>query len=448
MKKVNLILLILFITIALITNYLPHLNYSFPIHVDEYVHYQYSNHFSNNAPLYFGQDNKSLEAGFHYLLATLNSLGVPYLFMFNFFASLVTLIICLCVFITTRKLFSERAGIYSIVFIILLKSSASILGPSLFVPMAIGMSFIPLMIYLIQINSKAWMILFPAILIIHPPTAMAILLLINIQFIYLKKNYFNNLISMIIAGLFALPLYLPTFLSKGIDSVNSLSFASIIDPLYIPFFLGWVVIIITLAGFYVIFERKNYLLFYFSLVLLLVAVLFYWFEIHFFIMYERSLMYLFTIFAMVFGVGLSKIINFSKNIKIKTIIIIIITLLIIIYPLKSKIDSNKYFYHVINEEDYKAFRFIKDNTEKEKIAVSHPWLANALTPIAEREVYTRITQGPSKKYDERNMIVYEFFKNGCKDNYFLLTNNISIIYGNCNNTMLKEIYKNVYITDF
>ena len=106
MKKIKIILLTAFIILTVILNFLPHLNYRYPLHVDEWVHFQYANHLSSDSQLYFGQEYKSLEAGFHYSLATLNSIGIPYLFIFTFFASFVTALLCLGVFILTRKLFN------------------------------------------------------------------------------------------------------------------------------------------------------------------------------------------------------------------------------------------------------------------------------------------------------------------------------------------------------
>ena len=187
MRKINLILLAIFIFLAVSLNFIPHIDYSYPLHVDEWVHFQYSNHLSSDTPLYFGGEVNSLEAGFHYLLATLNSAGVPYVFMFTFFASLVTILICLGVFILTRRLFNETAGVFAVLFIALLKSTVMILGPVFFVPMAIGMFFIVISLFLIKLNSKALVLILASILIIHPPTAMAILLLINIEFL-IKRN--------------------------------------------------------------------------------------------------------------------------------------------------------------------------------------------------------------------------------------------------------------------
>ena len=120
MRKITLAVLILLVVLGVILNLVPHFNYQLPLHVDEWVHFQYSNHLSSGSSLYFNQEYSSLEAGFHYLLATLNSIGIPYLFMFSFFASLVMVFICLGTFILTRQFFSEKAALFAVFFMILL----------------------------------------------------------------------------------------------------------------------------------------------------------------------------------------------------------------------------------------------------------------------------------------------------------------------------------------
>ena len=63
---------------------------------------------------------------------------------------------------------------------------------------------------------------------------------------------------------------------------------------------------------------------------------------------------------------------------------------ILIFALPSKLESNGRFYHIIDEKDYNAFKWIKENTNISSIAVLDPWKANAFTPIAERQVYSRV----------------------------------------------------------
>jgi hypothetical protein len=445
MKKLSWALLIIFTLLAVVLNFLPHLNYPYPLHVDEYVHFQYSNHLSQGTPLYFGGESQSLEAGFHYILSVLNSIGVPYLFMFRFFPSLITVLICLGVFIFVRKIWNEEAGVYSILFIALLKSSVMILGPVFLVPMAIGLFFIPVILYLIKIDSKAWILPLASILIIHPPTAVAILLLINIEFIILKKKWLKNIGFQAISGLIALPFYLNFFITRGTDTINALSFTPIVNALFVPAYLGWALVFLALAGIYFTLEKKKYSLTIYSAALLVFIILFYQFRVDIFIPYARDLMYLFVIFSTLFGIGVIETINLGKKNRIKWIVGIIIIALVLITIIPAKLDSNNNLYHIMNEQDYNSFVWIRDNTPQNSIVLADPWKADALSPISERQVYSRIMQGPNAVYEENNKEINDFFSNNCTNIDFLNKNNISVVYGNCSNSSLKEVYPKVYL---
>ncbi len=448
MKAVNILLLILFIILAVVLNFLPHLNYPYPLHVDEWVHYQYSNHLSTNASLYFGQEyGTNLEAGFHYILATLNSAGIEYLFMFNFFASFITVLICLAVFIFTRSLFNETAGVFSVLFIALLKSSVMILGPVFFVPMAIGMFFIAIGLFLIKIESRAWVLIFASLLITHPPSALAFLLLINIEFIFIRKNYLKNLFLQLIAGLIALPLYLSIFLTKGINTVENLKFAPFLGLVFIPRYLGWVVMAIVLAGIYFAAEKKKFNLIIYSTALLFFIFLFYQFKIEIIIPYARAIMYLFLVFAVLFGIGFEKIIEIAKNKRIKALIMIALIFFVLYFALPAKLESNDYFYKIISDKEYNDFIWIKENTDKNAIILADPWISNALTPIAERSLYSRVTQSPNEKYEKKNLEIKKFFDEKCRDMNFLKQNNITIIYdyeNKCENKELEKVNERVF----
>ena len=448
MKKSNIILLVLFIILAVFLNFIPRVNYSYPLHVDEWVHFQYANNLSNGATLYFGDSYKNnLEEGFHFLLAELNSIGVPYLFMFRFFPSILTVLICLGAFVLTRRLFNERAGVFSVLFIALLKSSVMILGPVFLVPMAIGMFFIAIGLFLIKINSRLWILILASILIIHPPSAMAFLLLINIEFIILKKGFLKNVFLEIIAGIIALPLYINIFLTKGIYSVNSLNFYIISNPLLIPNYIGWALTLIVLAGIYFSAIKKNYSIIIQVFSLLFFILIFYYYKTEVFIPYARALMYLFLLFSAVFGLGCDSVISFSKDKRIQKILIIILIIVVLFFSINSKIESNNYLYHIIEEKDYDAFLFVKENTNKNSTGVLDPFMANAFTPIAERKVYSRVLQGKSEVYELKNVEIKNFFNNECKNIDFLKEKNISIVYGECNNSELRKVYEGVYLLE-
>ncbi len=366
------------------------------------------------------------------------------LMIFRFLPILFTIMLCLCVFVTTRRIFNKESGLFAVLFIALLNSTPAIIGPMFLVPLTIGMILISTGIYFLEINSKLFVLVLASLLIIHPPSALAYSIIINIFFIR-EKNFVKNISYEVLAFLIALPLYIPTFMQKGADSVNNLNFVSIIPPLFIPRFLGYFAVLIIGIGIYYSSMRKRYDLIYYALSFLFLVLLFYKLDIEFFVPYARTLMYLFLIFSILFGYGCYKLVNMGQNKPIKIAIALALVVIFVLTALPSKIDSTRYVYQVMNDKDYKAFNFIKENTLKESIVVADTWKANAITPIVERQVYSRIVQGPNEFYENRNKEIKKFFGDGCSDMDFLKENNISVVYGNCSNSKLKEVYPNVFL---
>ena len=80
---------------------------------------------------------------------------------------------------------------------------------------------------------------------------------------------------------------------------------------------------------------------------------------------------------------------------------------------------------MINEQDYEAFIWIRDNVEESYgKAILDPWKATAFVAITGKHIYSRIHAYP-KPIDEE---AYEFLRGGCTDTAFLRENGISIIY--------------------
>ena len=102
------------------------------------------------------------------------------------------------------------------------------------------------------------------------------------------------------------------------------------------------------------------------------------------------------------------------------------------------------YYHMIDEEDYQAFVWIRDNVSEDyERAILDPWKATAFTAITMKNVYTRIHMGPKDTDKE----AYAFLSGGCTDTLFLKEHGVSIVYtrGDCRNPDLVEVRKYVYL---
>lgn len=411
MKKVLLAILLL---LGFFVNFFPHLNYNYPLHVDEWVHFTYSQHISDGSPLYFGGESNSLEHGFHLLLATLNSLGVPYLFMFEYFASFLFVLILLSVFILTRKYFDEWTALFSVLFLVLLKSSVQLLGPVFLVPMAVGLFLIPMGLFFV--GSKLLFLIISGILIIHPPSGIALIILLGCYSLLNPSRIKRVLIQGVLGIVLSLPLFVSQLMKRGL---SNLSFnESLINVLFIPKYLGYVVTAFVIIGVFAVVYKKRYLFALYSMLLLVLTVLYYNFSINLLIMYERNLMYLFLSFSVLFGAGCVFVANFTKYKKIALVCLIVIFALM----LPAKINSDN-FYHLIDDEDYNNFVNAKGS-----LGLVDPAKAIAFTPLAKIQVYTRIVQGREEVYSLRNKEVIEYLYNNCTDTNFLTGKNIDYVY--------------------
>jgi len=173
-------------------------------------------------------------------------------------------------------------------------------------------------------------------------------------------------------------------------------------------------------------------------------------------MYERGLMFMMLMLGIIAGAGLAGVKNFSLPEKLATrlrmppiitqhvgkflcLALIGVTLAIVI---PDRQDTG--YYHMIEEEDYQAFVWIKENVGKDyDKAILEPWKATVFTAVTGKYVYTRTHAFPTAKDEEAS----RFLEKGCTDTDFLRENGISIIYhqGECHNPDLIELRENVYL---
>jgi len=104
------------------------------------------------------------------------------------------------------------------------------------------------------------------------------------------------------------------------------------------------------------------------------------------------------------------------------------------------------YYHMIDEEDYQAFVWIRDNVnDNYEKAVLDPWKATAFTAITQKPIYTKIHAYPKPS----DIKAYKFLEGGCADTAFLRENEIAIVYTRleCNNPDLKELKEFIYVLE-
>ena len=87
--------------------------------------------------------------------------------------------------------------------------------------------------------------------------------------------------------------------------------------------------------------------------------------------------------------------------------------------------QNTYYYHMIDEEDYQSFVWIRDNTsDNYETAILDPWKATAFTAITQKKVFSRIHAYPTAKDETAR----NFLEHGCDNISIMKDNGVSIVY--------------------
>jgi len=454
--------------------FIPHQDYLYPLHIDEWLHIAYSESILASGSTtylepFYGESSlgisSSLEAGFHIFWGVFQrASGISWNDIFRYFPGIILSITALSTYVLARR---SRFGWEAAFFACLIPTTVGILGPAFLVPVSLGLLFIPLSLFVAFNFQSVWsylvLFIFTCFLLsIHAPSAIVLaIILFPYMLLNLKGNFKHSLgifLAIIIPFLAPFPwifsMLLPT--AKRLLTQQSL-------PEYVAFprvikAYGYIPVALCILGTFLLAIRggkKNYGLAFGLLALLAMLVTFYSFHYGLSIMYERGLMFMMLMVGIVAGAGLMEIKNFrfpeiittrlkvpiiTQNIgKALCLVLIGITLAISI-PARQAIP----YYHVIDEQDYKAFVWIKENLgEDYEKAILNPGKATAFTAITGKYLYTRTHTAPTAK----DMEASKFLEEGCLDTDFLRENGISIIYTEreCLNPDLVKVNERVYL---
>jgi len=450
-----------------------HLDYPYPLHGDEWVHWAQSeailqaNSTTFSEP-FFGESNLSpasnLETGFHLYWGISHLVtDISWLEIFMYFPSIIFMITVLIVYVFAER---EGFGFEAALFTCLIPTTVGILGPALLVPLSMGLLFIPLSLYVafnFQTLSSYFILCIITIflLIMHPPSA-AITLTVFVPYILLNiRNNFKHSLGITLALVTPFLVSFAWMFDRFIHEVGTfftfqphdtyVSIPSIIQTYgYLPIAFGLLgTVFMLIKG-----DKNKYGLIFGLLTLLALLVVFSRLHYGSSILYQRGLMYLMLMLAITAGYGLAwvRAISIPSKSTNKTIFVLahnagnLMCLVLICMVLAIGIPSRQQtlYNQFIDNEDYQAFTWISDHLdERYSKAILDPWKATAFTAITQKNVYTRIHEQVKTSDSE----AYDFLQGGCIDTSFLRENGISIVYGecDCDNPELIEVRNGVYL---
>ena len=470
LAKSDYLKLVPILALAFYVAFIPHISYPYPVHIDEWVHLAYSNamvqaHDTTYVNPFFGGSTVSitsnLEAGFHVFWAVFHQIsGISWLTIFRYFPSIIFIITALSVYTMARR---EGFGWEAALFTCLIPTTVGILGPAFLVPVAMGLLFLPLSLFLVFNFKTGWsylvLFMFTCFLLsIHATTAVG-LVIILIPYILLNlRGNFKHSLGITLALAIPFVALFPWVFDMILSTAKGLFTPYLHSPLVqLPRVIstyGYLPISLCILGSFLLGIRggkKSYGLVLGLLALLLILVTYFTFHYGFQPLYTRGLMYMMLMVSIVAGAGLMAIKNLQLPAKlgIPTILLkigyplclalVIVTLVI---GIPDRLDTP--YYHMIDEADYEAFVWIRDNVDEDyEKAILNPWKATAFAAITGKYVYTRIHMGPHEKSNE----AAAFLTGGCVDTDFLSENGISIVYitEKCSNPDLVEVRENVYL---
>ena len=461
--------------------FIPHIDYPYLVHVDEWVQLAYSETIiragdSIFANPFYGEPlegltgsaegiGQYLKIGAYLFWGMFHQIsGIPWLIIYRYFPGIIFILTVLSVYILAQR---QGFGLAAAFFTCLIPTTVGILGPGFLAPVTLALPFIPLSLFLAINFRTGWsylaLFIFTCFLAItHAATAVGLVIVIAPYILLNIKGNFRH--SLYLALALAIPFLapFPWIFSLLLPTIKSLLQPQpLLSYVWLPEFVqtyGYIPTAMCFVGIFLLAwkgERRNYGLILGLLALQLMIVTYATLHYGVTIIFYRGLMYLLLMMSIVAGAGLMGIRNIKlperlfdwlksplirQNMGIVLCLVIIGVTLAIGIP--NRLETS--YYHMIDEQDYQAFIWIKENTVDEyQKAILDPWKATAFTALTGKYVYTRI-HGYAKDSDKKS---YEFLDGGCTNTDFLKKNGISIIYtkGGCDNPDLVEIRKNVYL---
>ncbi|MFH1381565.1 MAG: hypothetical protein ABIH70_01590 [Chloroflexota bacterium] len=478
------LVLLLIMGLAFYLAFIPHRSYPYPVHVDEWVHLAYSKAILQTGDItfpnpFFGDSivtpGADLEVGFHLFFAVFQQLtGLSWMTIFRYFPGIIFVFTILSVYIFAKR---EGFGLPAAFFTCLIPTTVGILGPAFLVPVAMGLLFTPLLLFLAfnfrTIRSYlAIFLLIAFLLAIHAPSALSPIIILTPYILLNIKGNFKHSLGLLLT--FGLPFLLifPWITGLLLPTARSLLQPQLPNEfVQLPTIIrtyGYIPTGFCLLGAFVLAIKggqKNYGLSLGLLAILLMLVVFFVFHYGVAIMYERGLMYAMLMISIVAGAGLASLgrlklpAKLTLSPKIPTagqIVGIFLCLVAVGVILATAIPDRQHtpYYSLIDKEDYQAFVWIRDNIDTEySKAILDPWKATAFTAITSRTVYSRIHTAPT----QRDEIAYDFLRNGSDNTTFLRENGISLVYTrfvdkgvlrtvDSTNPDLMKVADNIYVT--
>ncbi|MBU2534899.1 MAG: hypothetical protein KKD83_01880 [Chloroflexi bacterium] len=451
------LLLVLILLLAVFMAGIPHLDYIYPLHIDEWWRYGDSQslvangHFPYPDPFNSGQVlAEDIEAGYHLLLGVIRLItDISWLNLFRFLPGFIFAMLAFQAYAFGRR---RGFGLGAAFLVCLIPTTIRFLGPAFLVPVSLGLAFIPLALFILHrlMNDirgpvLLFLLLF-ALLFLHPPTMAVIsaIVVIHLVFSLFDKQKVQSRIRkvaivlsfiMIICTLmfFWAPDSFGFVVKEALDPERHLPLPPIVNAL--PGY-GYIPIVLFIIGVGILFHkhrREDLALITAVLALLAFQQLYPHFYIGLDIIYERGWLYTFVLMALVGGVALPAVWGWIKSgmgkwprlaLVVAFTVLGILLASALMLSLRSHLSGD--YYHVIDDEMYQEFLWIGEYVPPSyRIGILDTHEAWPFAAITKKFAYTAEV---APNFHAKGRSAMEFLETGSKDTSWLLKEGITIIY--------------------
>lgn len=457
---------------------IPHWDYLYPLHIDEWWHYgdaqslieaggtPYPDPFYSGVPL-----SPDKELGFHLFLGEFKLItGASWLSLVRFLPGIIFALLAFVAYAFGKR---RGFGLGAAFLVALIPTTVRFLGPAFLVPVALGLTFIPVTLLTLQRlmfdlrGPVVLFLIFLSLLFIHPPTLAVISGIAVIHFVifFLPGGERGRsrarqsvvalalLLSVYVLMFFWAPSALDFVIEEAMDPEAHLAVPPIWDALskfgYVPlalFVMGAGILIY--RG-----ERHDWALVLSAAGLLAFEQLYPRFYIGPDIIYERGWLYTYVLMGLLGGVALKELAQWTRLALLKrrpamsTAASYALIGVIVVSALTVSVRSHmsEPYYHVINDASYQDFLWVREYVPPQyDIGVLDTGVAWPFASVSGKFAYTAEV-APNFHAEGRSAM--KFLQDGASDTSWLKEKGITIVYTPraIENNELIKVHNNVYL---
>jgi hypothetical protein len=477
---------------AFYTSLIPRLDYSYPLHTDEWTHFAEARTIVTEGAIPFfdpvtGEDRSDpvteetrssphFEVGYHLFLAEFQLLtGLPWLDIFWYLPSAVFALAALGAYIFGNR---RGFGLEAALFASLVPTTVRFLGPAFAVPVALGLFFVPIVLFLV---SSFWaskglplvlLLLLSFLFIAHVPTAVFASLIIAVYGLFqtlrralsrrpMRRRALAHLATVLVAvGLSSLPVLAYNNWLVGEAVAEPLPQELLVAPGGIIPRLGYLPYPLFVLGLALLARtgrRTDRALLVTTVLVAAYAFLHYQFGVGNAALYSRSILYLSLLLLLIAGLATSDVRRWlakllsprwagGASLAAAGLVLVAVMLPSLGLSLESRYDEQ--YYHRIGDTQYEDFVWMRDylclGYER---ALTDPQFGRAFAAITGRYVYAAIptTAAPVRpaEVDEAKLVL----RDGVPDTDWLREHGVSIVYTTrrVENQELVKVHDRVYV---